>query len=155
MVDKVFEDIATAAERQTGLARRVLDYSMAMDRLVQASKQPGFDPARWNELEAFIARDEFERVGNFKETMSWDKYIGFIARWGSSSEWAGSFKRITEAGNVVFLELEERSGVAGHANTINSCTVYEFNEAGKIRHLDVYLQAEPIDPAMLKAYDFG
>ena len=155
MVDKVVESVATAAERQTGLARKVLDYSLAMDRLVHASKQPGFDPARWNELEEFIATDEFERVGNFKETMSWEKYVGFLARWGGSSEWEGSFKRATEVDNVVFVELEERSKVGEHTNAINSCNVYEFNDAGKIRHLDVYLQAEPIDPEMLKAYDFG
>ena len=53
------------------------------------------------------------------------------------STWECSFKRITERPDgVVMIELEERMG----GGAVNSLSVYEFNDAGKVRHLDIYLQ---------------
>ena len=52
-----------------------------------------------------------------------------------------------------FLELEERSKTGERSSTVNSLSVYEFNEAGKLRHLDIYLQMEMLelpDPETLK-----
>ena len=42
----------------------------------------------------------------------------------------------------MFLELEERSEIGDFTNAVNSLSVYEFDDAGKLRHLDVYLQME-------------
>jgi hypothetical protein len=42
---------------------------------------------------------------------------------------------------VVFLELEERVGLGDEQSAVNSVSVYAFDAAGKIRRLDVYLQA--------------
>jgi hypothetical protein len=36
---------------------------------------------------------------------------------------------------------------------VNSLSVYEFNDAGKIRHIDVYLQMALPDPDMLKGHE--
>ena len=74
-----------------------------------------------------MAVDVFERVGNFKETMAWDDYMTFLAAWMPTADWACSFKRITEAGNLVFLELEERAG----GGAVNSASIYEFDESGQ------------------------
>jgi hypothetical protein len=41
---------------------------------------------------------------------------------------------------LVYFEVEERHFRGGDVNVVNSMTVFEFNENGKIRHLDVYLQ---------------
>ena len=124
----------------SGLSRRVLEYCQLMKQLVDRAKKPDFTAASWAPLAGMIAVEEFERVGNFKEVMDWQQYLDFLTNWARSSEWECSFKRITEGAGVVFLELEERSCVGGYHSVVNSVSVYEFNAAGKIRHLDIYLQ---------------
>jgi hypothetical protein len=92
---------------------------------------------RWPEL---VATDEFERVGAFKEVMDWSAYVDFLTNWATSSEWECSLRRVTEPPGAVFLELEERSRIGEFDNIVNSLSVYEFTDAGKIRHIDLYLQ---------------
>lgn len=137
-------------------SRRVLDYSQIMKRMVDTAKEPGFSAATWAplaELKEMIDTDKFERVGNFKEVMNWDSYVGFLANWAPNAEWECSFKRITERGNVVFLELEERTSAGGYNTAVNSLSVYEFNADGKIYHVDIYLQMELPPAEMLKSYE--
>ncbi len=152
MVTKMMTDVGEVVDQYSGLSRKVLDYSLIMKRLVDQAKEPGFSVENWKPLAEMVAIDEFQRVGNFKEVMSWRQYVEFLTKWAVSSDWEGSFKRITEHDGVVFLELEERSRVGDHTSVVNSVSVYEFNEAGKLRHLDIYLQMEPFDPEMMKAY---
>jgi len=123
-----------------------------MKRMVDEAKEPGFTIDSWGPLAKLIDTENFERVGNFKEVMKWQDYIGFLTGWASSSEWDCSFKRVTHVGNVVFLELEERSQIGEFSNAVNSASVYEFNDAGKITHIDVYLQMALPDPEMLASY---
>jgi len=137
----------------TGHSRTVLEYSLLMKRLVDEAKQPGFSAASWAPLAELLAVDEFERVGNFKEVMNWQDYVGFLTNWAVSSEWECSFKRVTESAGVVFLELEERSKTGEYRSVVNSMSVYEFNAAGKIRHIDIYLQMELPPLEMLKSYE--
>jgi hypothetical protein len=125
------------------LSQAVLDYRETVMRLVKEAKQPGFTVDSWAPLARLIAVDEFERVGNFKERMNWPQYAAFLTEWASSAEYDSTVRRISEVPGLVFLELEERGTSSGHSYVINSVTVYEFNDAGKIRHLDVYLQSEP------------
>ena len=146
-------DIAAAAAEYSGLARKVLDYSLTMKRLVDAAKQPGFDAGSWSALAEFIDTESFIRVGNFKEVMNWAEYVGFLTGWATTSEWEGSFKRVTSDGSLVILELEERSRIGAHSSVVNSVSVYEFNDAGKIAHLDIYLQMPLPDPSMFASYE--
>ncbi|GAY18147.1 hypothetical protein [Mycobacterium sp. shizuoka-1] len=133
-------------------AETVLDYSRLMKRLVDEAKQPGFTAERWAPLAELIDTANFVRVGNFKEVMNWDEYVAFLTNWATSSEWESEFKRVTEAGDVVFLELEERSRIGDFSNSVNSVSVYEFDAAGKITRIDVYLQMALPDPDMLASY---
>lgn len=137
-----FADVADVIDDYAGRSRTVLDYAMVTKRLVDEAKRPGFSAGSWAPLAEFVAVDEFTRVGPFKEVMNWDDYVTFLTNWAASSEWECSFKRITEASGVVFLELEERSRIGDFSNVVNTMSVYEFTGAGKIRHLDVYLQME-------------
>jgi hypothetical protein len=146
------KQVSDVVQDYAGLSRVVIEYGLTMKRLVDAAKQPGFSVESWAPLAAFVATDEFKRVGNFLEVMTWHDYITFLTKWAVSSEWECSFKRITERRGVVFLELEERSRIGDHRSVVNSVSVYEFNEAGKLRHLDIYLQMAPPDPNMLKSY---
>ena len=146
-------NVSDIAGEYTGLSRKVLDYSLIMKQMVDAAKQPGFSVASWAPLAQFVATDGFERVGNFKEVMNWSDYIAFLTNWAPTSDWECSFKRITEKGNVVFLELEERSRTGPYNSVVNSVSVYEFDDAGKIRHLDIYLQMALPESAMLQSYE--
>ncbi|ABW10849.1 conserved hypothetical protein [Parafrankia sp. EAN1pec] len=137
----------------TGNARKALEYGLIMKRLVDQAKAPGFSVESWAPLAELIAVDEFERVGNFKEVMTWAECVNFLTVWAASANWEYSFKRITERPGVVFLELEERSRVGEQVSAVNSLSVYEFNDAGKIRHLDIYLQWPLPNPEMLASYE--
>lgn len=150
----VLKQVGDVVNSQTGLARKVLDYVLVMKRLVDEAKRPGFSDASWAPLADVVAVDEFERVGNFLEVMRWSDYVSFLTKWAQSSTWECSFKRITEKQGVVFLELEERSKTGPHSSTVNSLSVYEFNQAGKLRHLDIYLQMkmEMPDAETMKMY---
>ena len=152
MVEKVFKDVGEVLEQYSGLSRKVLEYSLVMKQKVDEAKRPGFSVESWAPLAALVDTEHFERIGNFKEVMTWPQYAEFLTKWAQGSEWEGSFKRITEHDDVVLLELEERSRVGEHTSVVNSMSVYEFNAAGKLRHLDIYLQMPPMDPEMMKAY---
>jgi hypothetical protein len=152
VVAKVFKDVGEVVGDYSGLSRKVLEYSLLMKQKVDEAKRPGFSVDSWGPLAALVDVERFERVGNFKEVMTWPAYVEFLTRWAQGSDWEGSFKRITEHDNVVLLELEERSRVGEHTSVVNSMSVYEFNAAGKLVHLDIYLQMEPMNPEMMKAY---
>jgi len=144
MVEKVYEDIAVAAQRLTGLSRKALEYGMCQMRIADRAKGPDYSEDEWDALDEFVAKDEFERIGNFKEVMTYDDMKRFLKKWCLTSDWEGSFKRVHEHDNVVLLELEERNTYNGETNVVNSVSVYEFNDEGKLRHLDVYLQMAPL-----------
>ena len=136
-----------------GRSRAVLDYCTTTKRLVDEAKRPGFSTDDWAPLAELVDTETFVRVGNFKEVMNWREYVDFLTNWAMASEWECSFKRITEAGDVAFLELEERSRIGDFNNSVNSISAYEFNELGKITHIDVYLQMALPSADMLKSYD--
>jgi hypothetical protein len=46
-----------------------------------------------------------------------------------------------------------RSGTSEQQQAVNSVSVYEFDAAGKIRHLDIYLQASAGSVEKGEAYD--
>lgn len=137
----------------TGRARTVLQYCDTTKRLVDAAKKPGFSVDSWAPLAELVAVGAFERVGAFKEVMRWPDYVEFLTQWATSSQWECSFKHITEAGGRVFLELEERSEVGEFRSVVNSLSVYDFTDDGKIRHIDLYLQMTPPQPEMLKSFE--
>lgn len=147
------KDLTDVIASYSGLARTALDYTQTTKNLVDAAKHPDFASARWADLASLVDTAAFERVGNFKEVMGWDEYVGFLDGWARTSEWECSFKRVTEKGNVVLLELEERSKVGDVSSAVNSVSVYEFDAEGRIRHLDVYLQMPLPDAEMLKSYE--
>lgn len=150
---KQFCDIEDVIDQYSGLSRKVLEYSRLMKRMVDEAKQPGFSESSWAPLAAHVDTARFERVGNFKEVMNWQEYVAFLTPWAMHCGWECSFKRVTEAPGLVILELEERSEAGGVTSTVNSVSVYEFDDAGKLVHLDIYLQMPMPDPEMLKSYE--
>jgi hypothetical protein len=122
------------------LCHKVLDYSDIFRRVVAQAKEPGFTQTRWAPLEELVAVNEFKRVGSFLEVMNWHEYTGFVTQFATASNWEGTFRGIHEHNRVVYLELTERCTTGDRVDVVNSMTVYKFNAAGKIYHLDVYLQ---------------
>lgn len=134
--------VAEVIEQYSGRQRIVLDYSERMKLLVDQAKSPGFNEQSWEPIRELIETEQFIRVGNFKEVMRWQDYVTFLTGWATSANWDCSFKRITEANGVVFLELEERSEIGDFNSVVNSMSVYEFNDRDQIVHIDIYLQME-------------
>jgi hypothetical protein len=119
------------------LTRKVLDYAQTMKRLVPAIAAP----ADWAPLAEFLAVDEFERAGPFLEVQDWQQYTEMLTKWASATEtFETTVRRISEMPGLVYFEIEERHFRGGNVNVVNSMTVFEFDEDGRIRHLDVYLQ---------------
>lgn len=119
------------------LTRTILDYEGTIRRLVPTIK----GPADWAPLAEFVAVDEFERVGTFLEVQTWQQYTDMLTQWASATDsFETTVRRVSELGDLVYFEIEERHFRGGHVHVVNSMTVFEFDEGGKIRHLDVYLQ---------------
>jgi hypothetical protein len=144
MIDTL-HDIEAVVDDHTGLSRTVLQYTLETKRTVDRAKAPGFDEAAWESLGSLVAIDDFVRVGPFKDVMTWPEYVAFLTGWAPNRHWECSFRRITETGNLVYLELEERSEAGNPASAANSLSVYEFDDSAKLRRLDVYLQM-PMPP---------
>lgn len=123
------------------LSRKVLEYGDIIERTVRAAKEPGFSEAGWDELAALLDTAKFERVGNDKVRMGWEVYRGLLTGWATTTDFWSEFRRISEVGNLVFLELTEHNTQRGGVESVvNSLSLYEFDSAGKLCHLDIYLQ---------------
>jgi hypothetical protein len=124
------------------LSAKVFEYSDIIKKLVARAKEPGYSRADWAPLTEMIAVKEFERIGIYREKMTWDDYLDFMVPWATWKDFDTRLRRITEAGNLVFFEVEEHHIKDGKVTVVNSMNVYEFDHDGKIRHLDVYLQGQ-------------
>ena len=115
----------------------VLEYEQTMKRLVPAVETAD----DWAPLAAFVAVDEFERVGTFLEVQNWQQYTEMLTRWASATvKFETTVRRVSEFPGLVYFEIEERHFRGDTVNVVNSLTVFGFDQAGRIRHLDVYLQ---------------
>lgn len=134
-------------DEYTGLSRKVLQYSEAFTQIVGKTKEPGFSDADWEPLEALVDVDNFEREGVFlgakAELIGWEQYKKYISQYGGATAWEGTLRRITEVPGLVILELEERNTRNGVTDVSNTVTIYQFNDAGKLTHLDVYVMPLP------------
>jgi hypothetical protein len=119
------------------LTRTVLEYTETMRSLVPTVK----DPDDWAPVAEFIAVDEFERIGTFLEVQDWPQYAQMLTQWaGAIERFETTVHRITEVPGLVYFEIEERHFRGDAVSVVNSLTVFAFDDAGRIRHLDVFLQ---------------
>jgi len=135
-------DVARAGA--SPLVAKVFRYNDLIEQVVHAAKAPDFTPDGWKVLEEVIDPAKFERVGNFKEVMDWPAYIAMLTAWGKTTAFWSNFRRISESGRCVFLELEEHNTPEGGAESVvNSLSLYEFDANDRLVHLDIYLQYVP------------
>jgi hypothetical protein len=129
------------------LTERVLEFTGTVERTVPLAKESGFTKSAWAPLEGLVATDEFERIGIWREVMNWPEYLDFMTTFASAKGFETSVRRITEVPNFVFYEIEERHIKDGKVNVVNSMNVFEFNDAGKICHMDIYVQGK-VEPSV-------
>lgn len=127
----------------TGLSRSVIAYSEAFTQIVDTMKSRPLVDADWAAIEQLVDVDAYERVGVFltprAEVIGWAQYKSYITQYAAGTAWEGTLRHITEEPGRVILELEERNTRDGFTHVSNTVTIYEFTEAGKLRHLDVYV----------------
>jgi len=127
----------SAGTSEGPLTRKVLEYTKAMEGLVPTVQSP----EDWAPLAAFVAVDEFGRVGVFMETQDWRQYVEMLTRWAAGNDsFETTVRRISEIDDLVYYEIEERHFRGDAVHVVNSMTVFAFNDEGKICHLDVYVQ---------------
>ena len=100
-------------------------------------------PSDWDPVAAFVDVESFRRVGAYLEELNWETYKDFLTGWaagGTQFEFTEFY--VTEAGNSVFQEIEERHQHGDQFIRKNVIAVYRFNDEGKIKHLDIYEQAD-------------
>lgn len=126
-----------------GLTQKVIAYSERFEALVDLSKTRDLTAADWTGIEELVDTARFERCGVFlgpqSETFGWATYKSYISQFGKHTDWDGKLRRVTEQGNLVVLELEERNRRDGVTDVSNTVTIYEFGPDGKLAHLDVYV----------------
>lgn len=131
---------ATQTNNELGPLTRIVNRFVQAQADVMA-KGPKV-PEDWDPVSQFVAVDEFKRVGAYLEELDWRAYTQFLNDWAQGTRFEMTEFFITEAGNAVFQEIEERHY---HGDTFirkNVIAVYRFTEDGKIKHLDIYEQAQ-------------
>jgi hypothetical protein len=132
-----------SSDKFTGLSRKVLEYSEGFSKIVEKLKLGPVPDADWEQFEKVVDVANFERQGVFltpqAEVCGWRQYKETIIKYGGATDWEGTLRKITEVPGRVILELEERNTRDGVIDVSNTVTIYEFNEAQQVRHLEVYV----------------
>lgn len=131
---------ATASVNEMGpLTKRVYGYVEAQMKIIANGVK---QPSDWTPLEEFLDPIQFKRVGAYLEVLDWPDYRKFLTGWtagGTKFEFT-EFK-ISEIGNQVFQEIEERHWRDEQFIRKNVIAVYKFDDTQRIVHLDIYEQA--------------
>ena len=131
---------ATATTNDVGPLRKVvIAFNEAQAKVLAAGVKSSAD---WAPMSEFVAVGEFKRVGAYLEEFNYAQYCDFMTKWaagGTRFEMTEFY--VTEVGNTVFQEIEERHHRGDTFIRKNVIAVYRFNAQQKIRHLDIYEQA--------------
>ncbi|MFT4027763.1 MAG: hypothetical protein QM676_13310 [Novosphingobium sp.] len=95
----------------------------------------------WDALLPMIDANRFRRRGNERTEMDWPTYRAMLEQWQQADgKYEKTLHRASEAGNVVYLDLDERSHLkAGGVSALRSISIYEFDDADRIVGVDVIM----------------
>jgi hypothetical protein len=97
----------------------------------------------WDPLTEFIDEAKFKRVGAYLEELNWSDYKKFLTGWAAGgTRFEFTEFQISEIGNSVFQEIEERHWRGEEFIRKNVIAVYKFNDQKKLVNLDIYEQAK-------------
>src|SRR5262245_43579494 len=84
----------------------------------------------WDALLPLIDARRFVRRGNERTEMDWPAYRAMLEGWQAHSGlYEKRLHRATEAGNVVYLDLDERAVAKDKSeSTLRSISIYEFDD---------------------------
>jgi hypothetical protein len=143
MKQEIGMKIATAtgtSDRIGPLAQRVYDFVETQKRILSAGVTRECD---WDPLTPFIDVDNFLRVGAYLEELNWANYKKFLTGWiAGGTRFEFTEFQISEVGDKVFQEIEERHWRGDEFIRKNVVAIYRFNTEGKLVHLDIYEQAK-------------
>jgi hypothetical protein len=72
------------------------------------------------------------------------QYTEMVNGWAQGTQgFDTTVRRISELRQRVYFEVEERHQIGDMKLVVNSMSVFEFDEDGKVIHLDVFLQQPP------------
>jgi hypothetical protein len=74
-------------------------------------------------------------------TIDWKTYRDYITQYGGATHWEATLRHITEQGNRVILELQERNTREGFTHVANTVMAYGFSDDGRVKTLDVYVMS--------------
>ncbi|MCW1428945.1 hypothetical protein [Novosphingobium sp. JCM 18896] len=132
---------ATATNNALGPLTQVVNRFTAAQGAVLAAGVTS--PADYAPVAEFVAVDEFKRVGAYLEELDWPAYTEFLTGWArGGTQFEFTQFHITEVGDAVFQEIEERHQRGDQFIKKNVIAVYRFTPEDKIRHLDIYEQAK-------------
>ncbi|PEQ11528.1 hypothetical protein B2G71_17015 [Novosphingobium sp. PC22D] len=121
------------------LTQAVRAFVAAQGRVLAAGVS---SPEDWAPVAEFVAVDRFKRVGAYLEELDWDQYRAFLTGWAKGgTRFEMTEYRVTEAGDSVFQEIEERHWRGDTFIRKNVIAVYRFDGDARIVHLDIYEQA--------------
>jgi hypothetical protein len=132
---------ATAVVDTIGpLTRIVYDFVAKQGEVMAAGVKR---PEDWEPVAAFIDPAVFKRVGAYLEELNWIQYRDFLTGWAAGgTRFEMTEFHISEIGDAVFQEIEERHWRGEQFIRKNVIAVYRFNDSRKIVHLDIYEQAK-------------
>ncbi|MEO6717541.1 MAG: hypothetical protein ABIM50_09905 [Novosphingobium sp.] len=132
---------ATATRNEPGPLRQVvIDFNEVQAKILAAGVK---SPADWEPMNAYLDVATFKRVGAYLEELAFTEYCEFLAGWAAGgTQFEFTEFHVTEIGNTLFQEIEERHTRGDAFIRKNVIAVYRFNAANKIVHLDIYEQAK-------------
>jgi hypothetical protein len=102
------------------------------------SAEADFTFADWEELAQLVDKQTFVRVGRHGEAMDWMQTVTLMQRNIASTK-TYVLRHATEAGNRVFLELEETIVHRGKRLLFDSIYVFSFDDAGRFTRLEFFM----------------
>ncbi len=131
---------ATGCHSEPGPLRRiVMDFCDAQAGVLARGVK---SPEDWAPMAAFIDVASFRRVGAYLEELDYAQYCEFLTGWAAGgTRFEMTEFHVTEVGDALFQEIEERHWRGEEFIRKNVIAVYRFTPERKIRHLDIYEQA--------------
>ena len=132
---------ATDTKGESGPLRKVVnDFNAVQAKILAAGVK---SPADWEPMGDYLDVATFKRVGAYLEVLDFATYCEFLASWAAGgTQFEFTEFHVTEIGNTLFQEIEERHTRGTDFIRKNVIAVYRFNAENKIVHLDIYEQAK-------------
>lgn len=118
-------------------AEKAIAFGDRMAAIVNGESDLSFESA----LGPMVDPERFRRRGNERTEWDWPAYLAMLNQWNAADgKYEKTLHRASEAGNVVYLDLDERSTHGdGSVSALRSISIYEFDSQDRIVGVDVIM----------------